>query len=251
MIRARLFAAALAALLPTTALAESEAILTFGLGASVGPEYFGSDDYKVGPTGSVSVQYLSMGGITFGSPTPGTGREGFRLGGSFNIVGARKSESYPELDGLEDIDTSVELGLGLNYTGPGYRAFANLRYGVTGHQALVADLGADAVVNVNDKLTLTAGPRFVMGSDKYVDTYFSVSDAEALASDFDAYDAGGGLVSAGVQLGMHYRFDETWGLKGTVGYSRLMGDAGDSPIVQSRTQGNASLMITRRMSFGF
>ncbi len=248
----RTIAALLAAALPATAVAQDGAVLTLGLGAAFAPDYQGSDDYGLGPTGRFSIENFRLGRFSFGTPAPGDD-QGFSVDGSFRIRGGRDSGDHSEIAGLDDIDTAVELGLGLRYGAPGYRAFANVRYGLTGHESLVGEVGADAVVRPNDRLTLTAGPRVLFGSDGYTDTYFGISGDEAAASGLAAYDPGGGLVSAGVELGMYYRFDENWGLRGTIGYDRLMGDAADSPIVAqgSRTQGRASLIVTRRVTFGF
>jgi MipA family protein len=245
--------AALVALLPGAAVAE-QVTLTFGVGAALRPSYFGSDDYSLSPVGRVTVDQISYGGLTFGS-SPRAGGTGGQLsiGGSFRLVGGRSAASYPELTGLESIDRSVELGLSLRYNERDWRAYANVRYGVTGHNALVGELGADVLVRPTERITLFAGPRATIGSDRYTDTYFGVTPDEAAASGLAAYDPDGGLVSAGVEMGMNYRFNDEWAVRGAVGYARLVGDAGDSPItgLGSRTQGSASLMLTRRMTFGF
>jgi MipA family protein len=39
-----------------------------------------------------------------------------------------------------------------------------------------------------------------------------------------------------VELGVKADLDERWTAKATVGYSRLIGDAADSPIVESENQ---------------
>lgn len=246
-------AAALVALVPAAAAAQSGAEFTLGLGAALAPGYFGSDDYEIGPTGDLSLDYLRLGGLSLGSPGPAQAREGFSVGGSFRLIGSRAAADHPELTGLNDIDAAVELGLGLAYEGPGYRAFAKLRYGVVGHESTVGELGADAVVRASDRLTLTAGPRAFFGSDRYAATYFGVTPAESLASGLPAFAARGGLLSAGVEIGALYRIDDDWGLKGAITYGRWMGDAADSPItgLGSRSHAGASLILTRRVRIGF
>lgn len=254
MIRSTLAAAMLTLTAALPAAAESEAVVTLGFGAKLAPSYFGSDDYELGPTGSLPLDYLRLGdSLTIGSPDPGYAPTGFRIGGSFRYVGDREAADHPELAGLEDIDAALELGVRVGYDAPGYRAYAALRYGVTGHESLVAEIGADAVVQASDRLTLNAGPRFLFGSDRYAATYFGVTATESAASGLSAFDAGGGLLSAGVEIGATYQFNDDWGLRGAIGYERLMGDAADSPITAqgSRTQGSASLTLTRRVTFGF
>ncbi len=246
-------AAALVALLPAAASAQDGVEFTLGLGAALAPAYFGSDDYELGPTGSLSLEYFRLGGFSLGSPEPGEAREGISVGGSFRVIGSRDAADHPELTGLNDIDAAVELGLGLTYTGPGYRAFANLRYGVIGHESAVGEIGADAVVRASDRLTLNAGPRAFFGSDRYAATYFGVTAAESVASGLPAFAAEGGLLSAGVEIGAHYRIDDNWGLKGSISYGRWIGDAADSPItgLGSRSHAGASLILTRRVRIGY
>ena len=74
----------------------------------------------------------------------------------------------------------------------------------------------------------------------------------AAASSFDAYDAEGGLVSTGAELGMRYRLSDAWGVEGAITYDVFRGDAEDSPIVQqgSEDQWGARLGVTRTFSFG-
>jgi outer membrane protein len=236
----------------TAAQAGMGGTLEFGLGGAVVPAYFGSDDYELGPTGTLSLQYLSIGRLGFGSPD-GEEPAGFGLGGLVRFVGAREAADHPELAGLSDIDAALEVGFGVKYAAPSYRAFADIRYGATGHDAFVGEIGADAVARPVEGITLTAGPRLFFGSDRYASTYFGVTPAEAGASGLPAYAPDGGLLSAGVEIGMSYDLGDGWGIRGTLGLSRLVGGAADSPITElgSRSQGEASLILTRRISFRF
>lgn len=235
------------------AQAEPGVSFTFGAGTSLAPAYFGSDDYEFGPTGTVRLHGLQIGQFSFGSPDPSVERMGWGLRGAFRYLRSREAADHPELTGLADIDAAIELGLGIGYEAERYRAFADLRYGVIGHESFVAELGADAKLRASDRLTLTAGPRLLIGSDRYAATYFGVTPVESVASGLPAFAAEGGLLTAGVQVGMAYDLGGDWGLEGTVGYAWLQGDAADSPITAmgSRTQGTASLMLTRRFTLGY
>ncbi|WP_102107648.1 MipA/OmpV family protein [Oceaniglobus roseus] len=225
-------------------------------GVAVNPEYFGSDDYAVGPDFSLGFGFLRLpGGRTFGSPDPFYEPSGFGLRGAFGYVGERNAADYPELTGLNTVDASVELGLGIGYQSRYFDAYADARYGVIGHHAWVGELGADVKAHPTDKLTLSIGPRLTLGSNKYASTYFGVSPAESAASGgaLAAYDASGGVVSAGVELGAKYRINENWGVEGAVTYDRFTGDAADSPIVQQGTKDQYGVRIglTRRITLDF
>jgi outer membrane protein len=111
----------------------------------------------------------------------------------------------------------------------------------------------DLITRPTDTLTLSGGPRLFLGSDEYAATYFGVTGAEAAASGFNAYDAEGGLLAAGVALGAAYNLGGNWGLNGQISWDRLQGSAADSPITQrgSVDQFSAGLVATRRFSLEF
>ncbi|RVV98687.1 MipA/OmpV family protein [Mesobaculum littorinae] len=222
-------------------------------GVAAKPSYFGSDDLEVGPDLGFSLGYARLGGFEFGNPDPTFEPRGVNLRGSFRYVPGRDDDDDAELTGLDDVDSSIELGLGVAYTMQNFEAFADMRYGVTGHNTFVADLGADAILRPTDRLTLTAGPRVFMGTDRYADTYFGVSGAESLASGLDAYEADGGILSAGVEVGATYQINDDWGVEGAVAYQQFVNDAEDSPIVRQGSDEDVRvrLGITRKITLDF
>lgn len=239
-------------------VASPDLVFTVRGGVTGTPEYFGSDDYKLGPDFALGLNFLQLpGGRTFGSADPRDPRYGFGLRGSFRYIGDRKAADHPELAGLADVDDSLELGLGLGYTSRNFDAFADLRYGVVGHESFVGELGADLKMHPTENLTLSLGPRIFVGSNDYAATYFGVTAAEAAApgSNFAgrAFNAGGGVLSAGLELGATYRIDDNWGIEGAVTWDRFTNDAADSPIVQQgeRDQYGVRIGITRRITLDF
>lgn len=227
---------------------------TAGAGLQVSPDYFGADSYGLGPAGAFELHELNFGnGLAFGPEAPGNSPYGFGIGPSFGLVGARGDDDFDELSGLDDIDGTVEVGLGLRYAAPNFESFANLRYGLFGHESFVGEVGADLVMTPDERLRVTIGPRALFGSDKFTDTYFGVSASESAASGLDAHDPDGGLVSAGVELGATWQINESWGLFGEVTYDRLVNDAADSPITKqgSADQFGASIGLTRRFNLDF
>jgi len=218
-----------------------------GIGPKISPEYFGAEDSKTTVTGRFELERLQFGDRTIG----GGDKTGLGFVGSVGFVGAREADDYAELEGLEDIDPSLELGGGLRFRQPSYDVFAKLRYGVIGHESLVGEVGADVIYRPSEQITLRAGPRMLWGSDDYAQTYFGVSDAESAASSFDAFEAGGGFLSQGVKAEATYQFNDDWGLVGTIQYDQLRDDAADSPITQTEDQVSGSLVVTRKVTFGF
>lgn len=224
-----------------------------GFGAGVSPEYPGSGSYRVGPTGSFGFRELVLpGGFGIGTVGARPIEPGFGPRGALRYIRERRAGDYPELNGMEDVDFSIEAGLGLAWVTDRFRLFAEARYGVIGHGGWAGDLGADVIWRPGPRTAVLLGPRAAFGDARFTRTYFGVTPAEAGASGLAAYRPGGGLVSAGLELTLHHDFDEDWGVDGRLAWDRLQGDAADSPIAAqgSRDQWTLRLTVTRRFSLG-
>lgn len=251
------FAAFLAPALALAAPAMAQdGAFTFTLRGGVGmsPEYFGSDEYKTGPDFGFRFNYLGLrNGREFGNPDPWADSLGWGVHGAFRYIPERDSSDYSELKGLDDVDAALELGLGLGYTAEYFTAFADVRRGFGGHESWVGEAGADAILRPSPDWRLTLGPRLFWGSDSYSDTYFGVSSSEASASGLSSYDADGGLLGAGVELGARYRITDNWGLEGALTWQQLQNDAADSPITDegSEDQWRVRVGLTRTFNLRF
>jgi outer membrane scaffolding protein for murein synthesis (MipA/OmpV family) len=239
----------------TTDLSRAEvagARITIGAGVGASPEYFGSDDTEFGFTGTARFDYLRLpGGLEFGSiAAPGL-VTGFGPRGSVRYIPSRDGSG--ELEGLADIDQTLEIGLGFGYDAEYARAFADARYGFGGSSAWAGEVGADALFRPSDTVIVNFGPRAAWGSSNFMQTYFGVSEGESTASGLDSYDPEGGFYAVGVEFGARYQFSPAWGVEGRATYDYLVGDAGDSPItgVGSRDQFGGRVLITRTISLGF
>lgn len=235
----------------TSALAQEPGIeFELGGGLAVKPRYEGSKDYLFSPYPTIRFQRLTLpNGFQIGG---GDGM-GLNFSPAFNLQGERSASDNPELAGLPDVDRAVELGVGVSYTQPGYRFFAEIRKGVTGHDGVVGEFGGDMILRPNEALELSAGPRFSFANNEYMDTYFSVSPSASLASGFSTYDAGAGFKSSGVEAGARYEFMPDTALEASARYDRLVGDAADSPVVAagSKNQFSARIGLVRHFTLDF
>jgi outer membrane scaffolding protein for murein synthesis (MipA/OmpV family) len=233
---------------------DPDIVMTVRGGVEVGPAYFGSDEYELGPDAAARLDYIRFpNGFEFGSGRTVGFRTGWGLRGTVRYIGERDSSDHEEIEGLDDVDWSFEAGLGLGYEQRNYRVFTDVRYGFIGHNAWTGDVGADGIAYPMDGLTLTLGPRLGFGDSRFANTYFGVSEAESVRSDLAPFEAEGGLLSAGVELGARYLFNERWGVEGGASWDRLLNDAADSPITEegSADQYRVRLGITRSISLDF
>lgn len=246
-MRAIAFSAALSATSLAFALpvAAQDRSFNFALrgGVETGPAYPGSDSYEAMPDLSFTFGSLKWGRFDLGSGIGSIPGKGVALRGAFNVVGSRKAGDHPEFAGLDDLDTAVELGLRVVYRETNWQTFGEVRHGFGGHHGVVGKLGADVILRPADRWTFTAGPRVNLGNTEYASTYYGISAADAAQSGFGAFDADGGVLGAGVEIGATYRFDENWAVEGLLSYEKLQNAAADSPITQAGSEDQWRLRI--------
>jgi outer membrane protein len=131
--------------------------------------------------------------------------------------------------------------------------FAQADFGFNGYSGFRGQIGADVIAAPAERLSISVGPRLSWAANDYMDTYFSVSDSAAAASggQLEAFQADGGLRSVGVASIASYALTDQVFLLGNLRYDRLIGDAGDSPIVKygSKNQWFAGVGISRKLEF--
>lgn len=212
------------------------------LGAQAVPEFPGADSHKWRPL----VDFERASGdetFEFEAPDDSFGfavlrSGGFSAGPVIDIVGSRTPGRLGAA--LPKVGTSVELGaFALQEVGENARLYAEVRQAVSGHDGLVASLGADAVFREGDDWLVSVGPRVKWASGKWHDAYFGVTPADAAATGLAAYDPGSGIHSVGLAAGSHVQLGGRWGLYGYAAYDRLVRDAAASPVTRrlgSRSQ---------------
>src|SRR6056297_315130 len=237
---------------PAPAPERPRLVFTLRGGVAASPEYFGSDEYAVGPDLGFRLDYLSLGnGRSVGNLDPWAERTGLNFRGSFRYIRERDTGDFDELAGLDDIDAAFEVGGAISYGTENFATFVEARRGFGGHEGWVGEVGADAILRPTERLRLSVGARLLFGDDTYTDTYFGVTPAESSAA-LPAYDPDGGMVSAGVEFGARYKISDLWGLEGAITYDQFTEDAADSPIIEQGEdeQWGIRFGVTRVFSIG-
>lgn len=138
------------------------------------------------------------------------------------------------LAGIHDVRWTLEPGLFFQvWAVPKVlRARIEIRRGFRDKDGFVADLGVDWVNQIGG-FTIGVGPRMSIADGSYMRNQYGVTFQDAaLNGQVTPFKATSGIQSAGVYASAGYQFTEQW--SGTLhgGYSRLVGDAADSPIVR-------------------
>lgn len=230
-------------------------IVTVKATAIAAPDYEGSDDYGFIAYPSISFRRADAP-YRFSAPDDGISFglvefDKLRMGVVGRFRGERDNDG--ERQGLDKVDWTIEAGVFAEYWAFDWlRARVEVRRGFNGHEGFVADAGLDGVLN-HGAWVLSAGPRIGFGDSEYMDTYFSVSPAEALAnaSINDTFDADAGVRYVGLAASGTYTFSEQLSTTLFASYNHLVGDAADSPIVRELgTEHQFQVGLSLAYSFG-
>lgn len=227
--------------------------VTVGAGGLYAPSYEGDDDYQLSALPSVQVRY---GDRFFASVENGVGynwmnTETLRAGPIGRVRFSRDEDGdktfaiagddTDDLQGLGDVDTSIELGGFVEYDIGALTLGAEARQAVNGHEGFIADVNAEwsgRASGFGPPVFWSIGPRARFVDDSYTSAYFGVDAAQSLASGLPVYEAGGGLHSYGVGASALLPLSEDLAIITFAGYDRFTGDAADSPMVQQRGSEN-------------
>lgn len=228
-----------------------------GAGGAYAPDYEGSDDYEIQPLPFVSIVYddfifiqgpsLGLNLINFEGPF---GEDRIKAGPIARYGFGRDEDDNNALDGLGDIDDSIEVGGFVNYeVGIWSAGLAVVQDVGGGHEGLLAEATTGIAVPLTDQLRSSLEASASWADSSYMDTYFGISSSQSAKSGLQRFDADAGFKDVAITLGLDYMFTESIGLSGRAQYKRLIGDAADSPIVDdegSEDQFFTGLFLTYR-----
>ncbi|QRZ14894.1 MipA/OmpV family protein [Paracoccus methylovorus] len=211
-----------------------------GLGVKYSPEFMGSDNLDASPW-----FILRSANADRGKP------DGLSILPSLDYVGKRDASDYDDLRGMDDIDRAGEIGMKLSWRMGELTSYGAIRKGFGGHHGVVGELGAKYRFEATDKLTLWTGAELGLGNQDFTGTYFGVTSGESTASGKPVHDPDGGAYIARISVEARYEFMPDTALMGRLTYGRLLGDSGDSPLVETRSQPSISIGVARRLNFRF
>ncbi len=240
--------------------------LTLGVGGSVSPDYEGSDDYEATPLPLIELSWRDIVSVgTLGGPgikvnyfklKGPTPKDHLTLSATAGYGGGRDQNDNDALQGLGDLDSGANLRLGADYQYQNFGVSLAVNWDVTGDRdgtTVTAGVHYSFALG-SPKTLLTLGTGFTWADDEYMGNIFGISGAQAAASrrGFAAFDASSGIKDVGVNAMVMHRWDENIGILGQIGYSRLVGDAADSPIVdQDGDAGQFSVLLGVTYSWGW
>ncbi|MEN7538556.1 MipA/OmpV family protein [Aurantiacibacter flavus] len=231
--------------------------LSVGVGVAVNPSYLGSDDYVFTPLpivqGSLGGVGISPrgGGLALDFIPDGDGKIGFDLGVAARLRANRNTQIKDEVvASLGKLDKAIEVGptagVTINKVLHGYDSLtfsADAVWDINGaHDGFVVSPSVTYFTPLNRGMVASLSLSTEYADAKFHDYYFAVSPAQSVATGGELPEfqpSGGGFTRAGATLltGIDLDGDITNGGFGLIvvgGYSRVLGDAADTPFTSVR-----------------
>ncbi|MDX2158154.1 MAG: MipA/OmpV family protein [Hyphomicrobiaceae bacterium] len=224
--------------------------------AVVSPRYEGSADYRVVGFPFAAPAFASSDGrFQFKGPDDIRLRlfdhSGFEAGPMAGWRFGRDEEDGTRLWGLGDVDGGLVVGGYMAYRLGILKPFLSYHHQVTGDDAGgVLRAGTEVTGHAAHGVRVTGTLGASYADDSYMNAYFSVTPAQAIASvaGLPVFDADAGVKDVFLGISAAIPLADAWTLRIGARYAHLVGDAADSPIVESESQITGSVALTYRLN---
>jgi len=115
-----------------------------------------------------------------------------------------------------------------------------------GSDGLQIEPGATLMLPLSESVSLSTGLSATWASSDYMDAFFGVSGAQSARSGLPVYEASSGIKRADLKLAATWNVTEHWFATANAGVGYLLGDAADSPIVESEAQPSFGFLLGYR-----
>ena len=224
--------------------------IRIGAGAEYIPKYEGSDEMKAR---ALPLMDITWKDLVFLHSRDGLGVHLYNEGGltvsaRVAYVFARDESDSSALRGMGDIDETAAATLTLKYDLGLLAPYARVSRHLGGTEGTLVKAGVGGIVppallsggmkpqEMGDGglkgPVLKLAASITWADDTYMENYFGVNPAQSSASGHPRYSPESGFKSVDLEAGVIWLFAENWAVYALAGYSQLLGDAKDSPIVK-------------------
>lgn len=246
---------------------EAERSVTLGGSVIVKPKYEGSDEYEYIPIPIIVPRFSDTPGEDPSTFKKFRQRVNFRglddiriraLGGERLQLGAvtgyitdRDQNDGDKLRGWGNVEGGLVLGAYSAFSVGEIQFDAAILEKVTGDDSgFEMRFGVETTQKITERTTIVARVGTTFGSEDYMQTYFGVTPTQAARSKaaVPVYSANSGIKDVFLQLGATVALSDRWLLKAGGRYGRLLGEAADSPVVETENQLSAVLGLGYRFN---
>jgi outer membrane scaffolding protein for murein synthesis (MipA/OmpV family) len=226
-----------------------------GAGVAVSPKFEGSNKYEVTPFPIIApagfggeggvVQFRGLDDIRFRLLKA----QGFEFGALTGYRFGRDSSDSAKLARFADIDGGLVLGAFAGYRAGSTFFSASYHRQVSGEDTGgIVRLMAEQTFRLDQRTKLVASLGTNIADKDYMQTFFGVTPAQAVP--LPVYSASAGFKDVFAGLSATIDLDPRWTLYVSGRYSRLVGDAADSPIIDTSNQFYGGAGLTYKFDFG-
>ena len=242
--------------------------VTLGGAAIVKPKYEGSDEFETIPIPIIIPKFGETVEENGSAITEVRKRVNFRgldeirirvLGGERFHAGAvtgyitkRDQDDGRLLRGLGDIDGGLVAGAYTGFTLGAFQFDAAILEKVTGDDSGPEfRFGVETTQQITERTRIVARVGTTFASDDYMQTYFGVTPTQSRDSKagLAAYTPDAGIKDVFFEIGGTMDLSDRWLLKAGGRYGRLLGDAADSPVVETENQFSGVLGLGYRFDW--
>ncbi len=207
-----------------------------GLGVGARPAYEGANERETRLTPNINLFYGDMfflTGMTAGANLwKHTTAQGLSISAGPLLALRRGRDEDDVLTGLGEIDHGLDAGGFIRFRKDGWQARADVRKDVTnGDGGATVNLSVGYGQPVARNLRLRANLDTAWASTAYMNTFYGIDATQSANSGIAQYTAESGFKQVGASLSADYAISREWGGFASLRYTRLIGDAADSPIV--------------------
>lgn len=214
-----------------------------GLGVGMVPEYEGASDYQTIPFLAARVanenRYLELIGL--GARANIINHAHFQFGPVLRFRFGRDSDvDNTTIASLEEIDDAFEAGLFTRWDvskgwvgGDSLGMELQVLQDVSNvHQGYTASIAVDYNAPITSSTRVGVDLSTNYGSSDFMNRYYSIDSSNVGSSGLSDYDADSGFNNVTIGFNGQHRLTGNWALFSRFSYSRLIGDAADSPIIE-------------------
>jgi outer membrane protein len=222
--------------------------ISIGITTGFNPDYEGSNDYEFGIGPSISASWRDT--IFYKGKTLGVNlirQKKLKAGLILTGASGRDEDDNDKLEGLDDVDSSIEAGGFVSYRMKPMRFRVEARQDVdSGHEGALVELSGGTTLPFDAPLIFVSlGTTWA--SDDYMESFFGIDAKQSADSGLKRYSAESGFKDVNLTMTTGYSITNRWRIGGIIEYKRLVGDAADSPIVDDKNQFLAGFSLSYHM----
>jgi outer membrane protein len=220
----------------------SDVKTSIGLGIGMAPDYEGSEDYEAVPLPYARVTWGDNGNYVLlngNNVRANLWSEKWQVGPLLQYRKERDSVENSRVKRMKDIDSTMEAGAFIAYKNGPWRLGLDVATDISDeHDGSLVTLRGGYTLTHMENLKITTSLSTTYADDDYMETYFQVDSKNVGTSGLPFYNADSGIKDVGLSVVTDYSLNKSWSIMGIVSYTRLVGDAEDSPVVDDEGSEN-------------